>query len=138
MKPLTTILILCSIVLLSSAEGAEVPDNLWKVLLLEAADQGYDGLYAVCCVYRNRLDRGMSLGCSGLKRPNIDKWIDKNTTKKHRDWAKSIVNKVFMAEDFIDKTGGACFYENVQAFGLPYWAKNKTQTCKIGAHTFWK
>ena len=134
---LLLVFIVVIVLALTEAEGAEIPDNMWKALLLEAASEGYDGLYAVACCYRNRLDKGLPLGCSGLNRPNIDKWIDKNTTKKHQDWAKSIVNKVFMIDNFIDKIDGATYYESTD-FPVPSWAKDMQIVCKVGKHVFYK
>jgi hypothetical protein len=33
---------------------------------------------------------------------------------------------------------GATNWENVEAFGVPYWAKDMEITAKIGSHTFYK
>jgi len=112
------------------------PKDLWKGLIAEAVGEGYDGMYAVCCVYRNRLEKGMSLGCVGLKRKDLDEFV-KRQGKKYEYMAKEIIEEVFFNRN-IDVTKGATHYENIEVFGVPYWVKNMEITTKIGDHTFYK
>ena len=111
------------------------PENLYKGLIGEAVSEGYEGMYAVACVYRNRLEKGMSLGCVALKRRDLDEFVRKQG-KKYEIMAKEIVYKVFTETD--DITKGATHYENIERFGIPGWAKNMVRTVKIGRHTFYK
>lgn len=112
------------------------PANLWKGILAEASSERSEGMIAVAWVYKNRLDRGMKLGCSGLHRKNLNQWIAKEGARNEK-MAKKILNEVF-SEKIKDPTHGATHYENVSAFGLPSWAKGMTITTKIGRHTFFK
>jgi len=112
------------------------PDNLWKGILGEAVGEGYRGMYAVACVYRNRIHQGMPLGCVALGRKDLDKFVGK-CLPFHHLIAKKVVRDVF-ENNAKDITGGATHYDNVEAFGMPSWAKNMQVTCRIGRHTFWK
>ena len=93
-------------------------------------------MYAVACVYRNRLEKNMSLGCIALQRKNLDVFV-KRQGKRYTIMAQGIIQKLF-EDNGKDITGGATHYENIEAFGVPYWAKDMRITCKIGSHTFYK
>ncbi len=111
------------------------PKNLWKGIIAEAVDEGEKGMYAVACVYRNRLEKGMSLGSSGLKRKDLNEFVKKQD-KKYEVMAKKVVKEVFRAKG-VDTTRGATHYENVKAFGIPNWADDMVITKKIGNHIFY-
>jgi hypothetical protein len=93
-------------------------------------------MYAVACVYRNRLEKGMSLGCVALKRRDLDEFV-RREGRKAEFIAKSIIEEVFK-ENGKDITKGATHYENIQKFGIPKWAKKMVTTVFIGSHTFFK
>jgi hypothetical protein len=112
------------------------PNNLWKGIIGEATSEGYIGMYAVACVYRNRLEKGMSLGCVALKRRDLDEFV-RREGRKAEFIAKSIIEEVFK-ENGKDITKGATHYENIQKFGIPKWAKKMVTTVFIGSHTFFK
>ena len=116
------------------AKKISPPDNLWKGILGEAASERREGMYAVVCVYRNRLRNGLPLGCVALKRRDLDKFVKKQG-EKYKEMAKKIIREVF-EEDAPDITNRATHYENVEKFGLPSWAKKMKITAKIGRHTF--
>ena len=118
------------------ARAAEPPNNLWQGLIGEAASEGYEGMYAVACVYRNRLKNNMPLGCVALKRRDLDAFV-RREGRKVEYIAKDIIRKVF-EENGIDITKGATHYENIETFGLPKWAYSMVRTVKIGNHTFYK
>lgn len=112
------------------------PPNLWKGIIGEAVGEGYRGMYAVTCAYRNRLDKNLPLGCVALKRKDIDQFVEKQG-EKYQKMAKEIVRKIF-EENGPDITKGATHYENVESFGLPKWAEKMEVTVKIKHHTFFK
>ena len=126
-------LFVISIVPACFAEKIDYPENLWKGIIGEAANQGYKGMYAAACVYRNRIQGNMSLGCVAMKRVDLDALVKKS--KKYEKTAKEIIRKIF-EEGAPDITGGATHYENIQAFGFPYWSKSMKTTTVIGSHTF--
>ena len=109
---------------------------LWKGVIGEAVGEGEIGMYAVACVYRNRLKKGMSLGCIALNRKDLDKFVKQQGTKWQKT-AKKVIYKVFIYKGK-DITGGATHYENVKAFGIPWWSKDMKITCIIGNHTFYR
>ena len=112
------------------------PEDLWKGLIGEAVGEGYDGMYAVACVYRNRLEKNMKLGCNALKRKDLNEFIERQG-EKYEIMAKNIIRKVF-EENSKDITYGATHYENIEDFGIPWWAPDMDIVCKIDKHTFYK
>ena len=124
------------IVNMARCEEIIPPDNLWMGIIGEACSEGYNGLYAVACVYRNRLSKGMSLGCVALKRKDLNEFVRKQG-RKIEYLAKRIIKEVFEG-NAPDITGGASHYENVERFGIPRWAKDMVRTLKIKSHTFYK
>ena len=119
-----------------SIVALDYPGNLWKGLIGEAVSEGHQGMYAVGCVYRNRLKKGMNLGCVALKRKSLDNFV-RRQGKKYAIMAQGIVQELF-ENDGKDITGGATHYENTKVFGIPRWVKKMKITCKIGSHTFYK
>lgn len=106
----------------------------WQVIMAEAVSEGYDGMYAVACVIRNR--GGGLRGFMGAKRPDLGSFVKKQG-QRYICMAKEIQEKVFDG-DGPDITKGATHFENIGRFNVPYWAKEMQITCKIGNHTFFK
>jgi hypothetical protein len=117
-------------------EAMEYPKNLWKGLIAEACNQGYDGMYAVACCVRNRIDAGMNTGLCALKRKDLDAFCKKQG-RLYEVMAKDIITKVF-EQNGVDTTFGATHYENIKAYGLPRWAVDMAITVKIKDHTFFR
>jgi len=105
-------------------------------LIGEAVSEGYKGMFAVACVYKNRLEKGMSLGCVAMLREDLDEFVARQGSR-YEGMAKNIIWQVFVV-GAKDVTDGATHYENIERFGEPYWAKYMTVTKKIGCHTFFK
>jgi hypothetical protein len=112
------------------------PANLWKGLIAEDVAGGYQGMYAVACCVRNRLNTGLNTGLCGLKRKDLNAFVNRQP-KKYHEIAKQIVKKVF-EDNAPDITGGGTHYEAVEKYGLPRWARGMDRTAKIGEHTFFK
>ncbi len=111
------------------------PDTpIWKVIMAEAVSEGYEGMYAVACVIRNR--GGDLHGFCGAKRKDLSVFCNRQG-RRAISQARKIEERVF---EFYgpDTTKGATHFENIEAFGVPYWAKSMTITTKIGRHTFYK
>jgi len=138
---LLTTLILGTI-LFSCRRGDEVyaesiyPTNLWKGLIAEATSDGYEGMYAVACCVRNRLEKGMNTGLCGLNRKNLNQFIKREGVSREQE-AKEIVEKVFK-QNSKDVTKGAINFECIERYGTPSWVKGMFKTVKIGEHTFYK
>lgn len=124
-------------ILLSSCDkdpvwASETP-AIWKVLLAEAANQGEIGLYAIACVIRNR---GGINGFAGAYRKDLDVFCNRQG-ERYIKMAKRIEVIVFK-NNGKDITGGATHFENIQKFGIPYWAKKMDRVAIIGNHTFYR
>ena len=133
---LTVLAVLCLFPATCFAGRIDYPENLWEGIMGEAVSEGPKGMYAVTCVYRNRLEKNLPLGCVALKRKDLDRFV-KNQGKKYEKMAKEIVRMVFI-ENAADVTGGATHYENIKAFGTPLWSRTMKRVAKLGNHTFFK
>lgn len=137
MKAIIIFLVIClTLIAFSWAWAEPIPNNLWQGIVAEAANQGYDGMLAITCCYRNRLDSGLNLGCVGLRRADLATFCTKQGVRV-TEQAKMAVEAVFV-KNCQDVTGGATHYENIEAFGVPKWAKSMQVTCKVKDHTFYK
>jgi hypothetical protein len=112
------------------------PSNLWQGLIAEDVSGGYQGMYAVACCVRNRLNIGMNTGLVALKRKDLNVFVERQG-RKYELMAKDIIRQVF-EENAQDVTRGATHYENIERYGLPKWAKGMVRTTKIGEHTYFK
>lgn len=125
--------------------GVEPPDNLWKGLIAEnTRTESYAEFYATARCYRNRIEKGMTLGCVAMKRKDLDAFVSENVSYVKRvlkrpidEWAQRAVREAFR-DGSADPTNGATHYEDVEIYGLPYWAKNKKVLAKIGIRTFFE
>jgi len=104
-----------------------------RIIVSEAAAEGYWGMYAVGCVLRNR-DFDVS-GFSSVGRIDLLDFYGAQP-EQVRDNAAAIVQSLRSGAP--DITHGATHFENIEIFGLPYWAEGMTATIKIGQHTFWR
>ena len=132
-------LIIIGIIILSFINTALAGTNIneiWKSVLVEARGEGKVGMYAVACVFRNRLNANMDLG-SSLKNKKRIRTIIKEEGKQGELIAKEVIQEVFI-ENGIDITFGATHFENIEEFGIPYWYYDMNKTCKIGNHTFFR
>ena len=136
MKKLICSLILLMLLVSVASAAPAYPDNLWQGLIGEATSEGYEGLYAVACVVRNRLEKGMDTGLVALKRPDLVTFCAKEGHSREV-MAKRVVREVFELGG-PDTVKGALYFENVGAFGTPKWAKGKKAVARIGKHTFYK
>lgn len=133
----------------------------------EAEDQGYEGMLAVACAIRNRGTLKGVFGINNLrvkheryskaiwfqakKAWDISKELinDEQTyvnekTKLKRKWKDGKMTLVEMPVthhwriDGYDLSGGANSWENLKAFGKPYWINSCEFKVIIGDHAFYK
>jgi hypothetical protein len=114
-------------------EHIKYPSRLWQGLIAEAVGEGHEGEYAVACVVRNRLKKGMNCGLVGLQRADLDRFVARQGGDKEKE-AKEVVVEVF-EHNGKDTTGGATQFESID-FPRPWWARHKT--VQIGKHIFYK
>ena len=134
LKVLIAVLLTLIMVALTFAVRADEP--LWKGLIGEAVGEGEQGMYAVACCVRNRINSGLDNGLVALKRKDLDAFVGRQGIAA-ANMAKQIVQKVFV-EGAVDITNGATHYENIKQYGLPKWARNMRVCARIGNHTFMK
>ena len=103
-----------------------------QIIITEASGEPLDGQIAVCEVLRNR--HWSTRGFAGIKRPDLREWLSKQTPGTI-DRALAAYRRARAGSQI---TKGATHFENVEAFGTPYWAKGMTRVGKIGRHTFFK
>jgi spore germination cell wall hydrolase CwlJ-like protein len=109
--------------------------NIWMAILAEACGEGRQGMTAVACVFRNRINAGMDIGSSALKRKDLKKFI-KAQGEDIEIQAKAIAIRVFRGGE-PDITNGALFFESTD-FKKPKWAKGKTEVFRCGKHIFYR
>ncbi len=107
-------------------EASQVNDNsAIKAIMGESSNQGYQGMLAVAVGIRNR---GTLQGVYGLKAKHIYKEPQWVWDMAKQAWQESKTN---------------CFHsgthwENIKAFGKPYWLKNMILVYHYKDHNFYK
>jgi len=130
---ITDILIALSLIILSMlmivkySDSAEIKEDIAiRCIVGESANQGYKGMLAVANVLRNRGGTAGVYGCKSKLYKTEPKWVLKLAKKA---WLESRTN---------DITHGATHFENIKAFGVPYWAEDMVVTFKHKDHVFYK
>ena len=120
--------VLILLLLFSPNANAEIPQALAvKAIVGEAANQGVDGMTAVAEAIRNR---GTLNGVYGLKRESF--------ISSQPKWVHDQARQAWKRSETTNLVKGADHWENVEAFGVPYWAKSMQVTAKIKDHTFYR
>ena len=107
-----------------------------EAIITEAISESEKGIIAVAWVFKNRLDIGMSLGSCGQERKDRDRFISQQP-----QWKKDLVSNIWQrikAGQLVDPTNGALYFENINAFGSPYWIDDVEFVVEIGNHKFYK
>jgi len=111
----------------SSLCVAEIDDDLAiRAIIGEASNQGSQGMLAVACGIRNR---GTLKGVYGLNAKHVD---------NEPQWVWDLARKAWEKSAHKDIVREATHWENNQAFGKPYWAKDMIEVITIGDHIFYK
>lgn len=92
----------------------------------EAGNQGYIGMLAVACAIRNR---GTLEGVYGVNGKQVN---------KEPKWVWNLASKAWKDSERRDITNGAQYWENVNRFGIPYWARKMIVVFKYRDHVFFK
>lgn len=120
-------------ILWASIANADVitDERAVKAIIGEAEDQGYNGMKAVACGIRNR---GTLKEVYGEKAPRVLKHQYSEDIE-----AKAMVAWAISADPeectFIK---GATHWENIKAFGRPYWVPSMVKTFKYRDHVFYR
>lgn len=115
------------LILNSCAYSAEPTDKkAIKAIIGEAENQGYKGMLAVACAIRNR---GTLKGVYGAKSKRV-------IYKQYSIETYNISKKAWNNSSVVDITHGANHWENIHAFGKPYWARN--EVFRFKDHIFYR
>ncbi|MBL7141788.1 cell wall hydrolase [Patescibacteria group bacterium] len=127
------------IALIQRVEDIHIIDQeeIIEAIITEAIGEPEQGIIAVAWVFKNRLDAEMSLGASGLNRENKKDFINRQPQWK-KDLVRQIWMDVYMKGEPVDPTGGARYFENVNAFGSPFWIDQVEFVLAVGNHRFFK
>ena len=123
--------VIISILMVSCVHAATVPYNERNAILAiigEGENQGYTGMLALAGAIRNR---GTLKGVYGVKAPRVVKRLYSKATyaMAQKAWAESLK---------VDITKGADHWENIKAFGKPYWVASMKETYRHKDHVFYK
>jgi len=105
---------------------AHVDDALAvRAIIGEASNQGYAGMLAVACGIRNR---DTLKGVYGVKAKHVDNEPKYVWDMARRAWAESETNRIH----------NGTHWENIKAFGKPYWVDSMTKVYECKDHIFYK
>jgi hypothetical protein len=110
--------------------------QITKCIISEAIGESEQGQIAVAFVFKTRLEKGLSLGSCGYKRKDIDEFIARQPKSKV-ERVKFLWNLV-KQNKLVNPVPDCTHFENIRAFGVPYWAKDMIEVKTIGNHTFYK
>lgn len=105
-------------------------DRAINAIIGEAENQGYMGQLYVACAIRNR---GTLKGVYGENAPRVlgKKYSDVIYLQAETAW------KLSATSDSCQDIKGATHWENIKAFGTPYWAKKMHKTFQYLDHVFY-
>lgn len=109
------------------------PKALWEAIVLtEAAGEPFECQVGVAEVLRNR--SWNHRGFAGIRRKDLRQFLSRQPT-----WVHAQVKKALRAaQQGSDLTRQATHFENVEAFGLPRWARRMERTARLGRLTFFR
>ena len=96
-----------------------------RAIIGEASNQGYKGMLAVAVGIRNR---GHLRGVYGVKAKHVDKQPEYVREQATRAWAEAEYNRIHEGDH----------WENIKAFGKPYWVESMDKVYEYKDHVFYK
>ena len=100
-------------------------DQNIRAIIGEASNQGYQGMLAVACGIRNR---GTLKGVYGVNAKHIDNEPNYIWKLAEKSWIESEHNRIH----------SGTHWENIKAFGKPYWAESMVEVYRYKDHVFYK
>jgi len=97
-----------------------------RAIIGEASNQGYIGMVAVACAIRNR---GTLKGVYGENAKHVS---------NEPQWVFDLAEKAWLESMNKDITSGATHWENIKAFGTPYWVKDMTKVYEYKDQVFYR
>lgn len=127
MAVVTLLLIMASCTLAHAKTPPLTDNNAILSIIGEGENQGYTGMLALAGAIRNR---GTLKGVYGVKAPRVVK-------RKYSNATYNMAKKAWVESLKVDITKGADHWENIKAFGTPYWAKSMVKTFEHKDHVFY-
>jgi hypothetical protein len=123
----------------TTGSAAQIPtDRAVKAIIGEAENQGPRGMYFLACAIRNR---GTLKGVYGyLKIQEVNGKYFRVTPKGARRIPDQIVKdaKAAWEKSLAKRIHSATHWENVNAFGMPEWAREMKVVARVGDHVFFQ
>lgn len=126
------VLIILFLMPIKATYGQEIPAQRATLAIIgEAENQKAQGMLSVACAIRNRKTLK---GVYGEKNPRVlkRKYSAQTYKQAQEAWTKSAIPAQC---EFIK---GADHWENINAFGLPSWAKTMVKTYEYKDHVFYR
>lgn len=118
--------------LIGCTVASESINNKQAILAIigEAENQDWEGMYAVACAIRNR---GTLKGVYGIYALRV-------INHKYSKFTYALAELAWHNSEYRkdDITNGATHWENINAFGKPYWVKDMVETFRYKDHVFYK
>ena len=103
-----------------------------EIILTEAVGEGEAGMLGVAEVLRNR--HWSTAGFAGIRRQDKKHFLQELNQESRRLAGRCLQR----ARGGSSTVHGATHFENVEAFGMPKWAKGMKRVVKLGSHTFFR
>ena len=108
-----------------SCNAEQIDNNLAvRAIIGEASNQGYQGMLVVACGIRNR---GTLKGVYGVKAKHVD---------KQPKWVWELAKKAWK-ERKNNRIHRGTHWENIKAFGTPYWVSSMIRVYEYKDHIFY-
>lgn len=108
------------------ALGEILKKDAVRAIIGEAGGQGRRGMLYIACALRNR---GTLNGVYGFKAKHVD---------KEPEWVWELARAVWKQSEYEDISNGATHWENIKAYGVPYWVKSMNKVAEYKDHVFYK
>jgi len=106
--------------------AAEIPEaQAIRAIIGESSSQGEKGMFAVACAIRNR---GTLKGVYGVNAKHVD---------SEPQWVWEMAKKVWKESEF-NRIHDGDHWENIKAFGKPYWVSSMVEVYRHKDHVFYK
>lgn len=139
-----TALLIAAIQTINGAPFNITPDERVVALTLlgEARGEGYEGMYAVACVIKQRsIERKLSPSKVCLQRKQFSCWNGKTVSDLDKLFqSPSARHAVSLAKNIdnvdVESVGRANHYHNTRV--NPYWSDKRKVTKRVGNHIFYR
>ena len=113
-------------------------ENVYKAIATEAIGEGREGMGYVASALYNRRVHGLNMGSSGLSRPGVDAWLQKQPVRL-LEHARQLADRVMYDENEFDTVNGATHFESTD-FPTPSWVKDGShvEVFRYKKHVFYK